>query len=219
MKESTPGSDPVIEQELADGNDYKRYIASYKSEGLKIFGLLAVPSGKIPGNGWPAIIFNHGYIPPEQYVTTQRYEDYVDSFAKEDYIVFKPDYRAHGNSQGNADGNYYSPGYVVHVLNAVSSVKKLPEVNPEKIGMWGHSMGGNITLKNLVISDDIKAAAIWAGVVGFYDDILNNWSRARQWRQSAEHKHQGPHRQNFLDEFGPPAEIRISGTQLTLLPL
>ena len=197
-----PGSEIVIEQELEHGSNYSRYIASYKSEGLKIFGLLTVPDGNPPTGGWSAIIFNHGYIRPDQYVTTQRYVDYVNGFATSGYIVFKPDYRGHGNSEGSATGNYFSPGYAVDILNAVSSIKKFKDVNPEKIGMWGHSMGGNITMRNLVVSDDIKAAVIWAGVIGSYEDILNNWSRASRWRQSAEHRHQGPSRQNFLDEFG-----------------
>ena len=201
-----PGSGIVIEQELADGSNYKRYVASYKSDGLKIFGLLTIPKGEIQGNGWPAIVFNHGYVQPSQYVTTQKYVEYLDGFARNGYVVFKPDYRGHGNSEGTADGNYFSPGYVVDVLNATSSVQKLPDVNPENIGMWGHSMGGNITMKNLVITDDIKAAVIWAGVVGSYDDILNNWSRTGQWRQSGEHKHQGPNRQNFVEEFGTYSE-------------
>jgi dipeptidyl aminopeptidase/acylaminoacyl peptidase len=197
-----PGSEIVIEQELATGSNYKRYIASYKSEGLNIFGLLTIPNGDGPAGGWPAIIFNHGYIQPSQYVTTQKYVEYLDGFARNGYVVFKPDYRGHGNSEGDATGNYFSPGYVVDVLNATSSVQGMSEVNPEKIGMWGHSMGGNITMRNLVISDDIKAAVIWAGTVGSYDDILNNWSRAGRWRRSAEHRHQGPGRQGFIEEYG-----------------
>ena len=207
-----PGSEIVVEQVLTDGSNYKRFIASYKSDGLKIFGLLTVPSDEQPEGGWPAIIFNHGYIQPSQYVTTQKYVEYLNGFARNGYVVFKPDYRGHGNSEGEATGNYFSPGYVLDVLNALASIKQLKDpssdnsqmsiVNPERIGMWGHSMGGNITMKNLVISDDIKAAVIWAGVVGSYEDILNNWSRARQWRQSAEHRHQSPSRQNFLEEFG-----------------
>src|SRR5688500_1578761 len=35
-----PGSDIVIEQTLDPGSNYQRYIASYRSEGLKIYGLL-----------------------------------------------------------------------------------------------------------------------------------------------------------------------------------
>jgi len=53
-----------------------------------------------PATGWPVIIFNHGYIPPTVYRTTERYLAYVDAFARNGYIVFKPDYRAFGSSQG-----------------------------------------------------------------------------------------------------------------------
>src|SRR3989344_5642587 len=57
-----PGSDIVIEQTLDSGSNYKRYIASYKSEGLKIYGLLTIPSGPVPRSpegevGWPVVIF------------------------------------------------------------------------------------------------------------------------------------------------------------------
>jgi len=31
------------------------------------------------------------------------------------------------------------------VLNAVASVKRYPDADPDRIGMWGHSMGGHIT--------------------------------------------------------------------------
>src|SRR5207245_11383084 len=86
-----PGSDLVIEQRLAAGSNYQRYIASYRSDGLKINGLLTIPDGPKPATGWPVVIFNHGYIPPAQYRTTERYVAYVAAFARRAYIVSKPD--------------------------------------------------------------------------------------------------------------------------------
>src|SRR5690242_5574868 len=74
-----PGSNVVIEQTLAPGSNYKRYIASYQSEGLKIYALLTVPAGPKPDTGWPVIIFNHGFIPPKIYRPTERYIAYVDA--------------------------------------------------------------------------------------------------------------------------------------------
>ena len=59
-----PGSDIVIEEELPQGSNYRQYITSYNSEGYKIYGLLTVPETQRPENGYPVIIFNHGYIPP-----------------------------------------------------------------------------------------------------------------------------------------------------------
>lgn len=75
-----PGSDLVIEQTLPAGSNYSRSIVSYQSEGLKIYALLTIPRGEKPTTGWPVIIFNHGYIPPTQYRTTERYLAYTDAF-------------------------------------------------------------------------------------------------------------------------------------------
>jgi dipeptidyl aminopeptidase/acylaminoacyl peptidase len=170
-----PGSDLQIEQTLAPGSNYRRYVASYRSDGLKIFALLTVPNGARPASGWPVIVFNHGYIPPAQYRTTERYVAYVDALARAGYIVFKPDYRGHGNSEGQPTSAYGSPGYTVDVLNAVTTMQRYPTADPARIGMWGHSMGGNLTLRALVIDPRIKVAVIWAGVTASYLDLLENW--------------------------------------------
>ncbi len=140
-----PGSDIILEQALEPGGNYYRYYASYLSEGLKIYGLLTIPFGEMPATGWPAIVFNHGYIPPEVYRTTERYVAYVDWLAQSGYIVFRIDYRGHDRSEGEANGAYGDPGYTVDVLNAVTALKRFPQVDPERIGMWGHSMGGYLT--------------------------------------------------------------------------
>lgn len=201
------GSDITIEETLSPGSNYNRYIASYQSEGNTIFALLTVPNSEKPASGWPVVLFNHGYIPPDQYRTTERYIAYTDAFSRNGYIVLRSDYRGHGNSEGSASGGYGSNAYTIDVLNAVSSIKKYPEADPERIGMWGHSMGGFITLRSMVVNKDIKAGVIWGGVVGSYPDMLSNWHRnnstppplpspiasgARRWRQA------------LVEEYGEP---------------
>jgi dipeptidyl aminopeptidase/acylaminoacyl peptidase len=172
-----PGSELTFEDTLDPGDNYNRHIVSYQSEGNKIYALLTVPWGQVPEGGWPVIIFNHGYIPPDEYRTTERYVDYVDGFARSGYIVFRSDYRGHGQSEGRSGGAYSSPNYTADVLNGLASVKRLPEANPDQIGMWGHSMGGYITLRAMVVSGEIKAGVIWAGVVASYADLFNYWGR------------------------------------------
>jgi pimeloyl-ACP methyl ester carboxylesterase len=129
---------------------------------LKIYGLLTVPDGETPATGWPSIVFIHGYIPPEQYRTTERYIAYVDWLARSDYLVFRIDLRGHDRSEGLASGAYSDPGYLTDVLNAVASLQAYPLADPERIGMWGHSMGGYLTLRAMVISPDVKTGVIWA---------------------------------------------------------
>ncbi|MBN2386464.1 MAG: alpha/beta fold hydrolase [Anaerolineales bacterium] len=172
-----PGSEIVVERELERRGNYRRYYAYYLSEGYKIYGLLTIPNGDPPEGGWPALVFNHGYIAPSIYRTTERYVTYVDRLARSGYVVFRIDYRGHDRSEGEARGAYGDPGYTVDVLNAVASLAQHPAVNPEKIGMWGHSMGGFLTLRAMVISPDIKVGVIWAGVVVSYPEMLYNWTR------------------------------------------
>jgi len=176
-EQSYPGSEIVIEQTLAPGVNYDRYVVSYLSEGLKIYALLTIPRGEKPATGWPIIVFNHGYIPPAQYRTTERYVAYVDGFARNGYIVIRPDYRGHGDSEGEPANAYDTPAYTIDVLNAMASAQRLPEADPNRVGMWGHSMGGTITLRAMVVRDDIKAGVIWAGVVADYPELMERWQR------------------------------------------
>jgi len=171
-----PGSDIVTERKLSAGPSYNRYVVSYQSDGLKLFGLLTIPTGVKPAGGWPVILLNHGYIPPTEYSTDQSYERIVAPLAAAGYIVFKPDYRGHDNSPGIPNQVYVSPDYVTDSLNALASIKKYKDANPDKIGVWGHSMGGNITLHELVLTHDFKVAVIMAGVVGSFNSILDWWA-------------------------------------------
>jgi dipeptidyl aminopeptidase/acylaminoacyl peptidase len=183
------GSNLKIEQTLAPQSNYNRYIASYISDGLKIYGLLTVPKGAVPSGGWPAIIFNHGYITPEKYTSDGNYVAYVDNFSRNGYVVFKPDYRGNGKSEGISGSAYFSKNYDIDDLNALASVAKYKNVNPKKIGVWGHSMGGHITLTDLVISKHIKAAVVWGGVVGDYSDIIYNWQNRVSYKPDIEDLH------------------------------
>jgi dipeptidyl aminopeptidase/acylaminoacyl peptidase len=198
-----PGSDIVIEAVLDPGVNYSRYYVSYLSEGLKIYALMTVPNGEKPPTGWPVVIFNHGFIPPDVYRTTERYIAYVDLIARSGYIVFRSDYRGHDRSEGEPGGAYSNPGYTVDVLNAVGAMKRYPDADPNRIGMWGHSMGGYITLRSMVVTKDIKAGVIWAGVVASYPDLLARWRRGpnaavtptpnpRSWRNTLVRQYGSP---------------------------
>ena len=116
------GSDIKIEQTLSDGSNYKRYIASFMSDGLKEYAYLTVPRTQKPTNGFPVIIFNHGYQIPELYTPEGNYIAYMDALAKQGYIIFKPDYRGNGKSQGSPGSTYFSPNYAIDDLNAISSI-------------------------------------------------------------------------------------------------
>lgn len=206
-----PGSEIAIEETLTPQKTYNRYIASYYSDGLKIYALLLVPGTQKPAGGFPVIVLNHGYIIPGRYTPDGNYVAYSDAFARAGYIVFKPDYRGNGNSEGEPTGAYFSPDYIIDDLNAISSIKKYKDVNPSKIGVWGHSMGGFITLKDIVINTkDIKAAVIWGGVVGTYNDIIYNWQNRVSYKpESLDLRLRNQNRDLLLKTYGTPSENPI----------
>lgn len=221
------GSDFVVEQTLEPGSNYSRSVVSYLSDGLKIYALMTVPFGERPPTGFPVVIFNHGYIPPTEYRTTERYVAYVDAFARSGYIVIKSDYRGHGSSEGAPESAYGSPAYVIDVLNALASARRYPDADPDRIGMWGHSMGGYITIRAMVAQQNIKAGVIWAGVVDSYTDMLTSWFRRGGWRDSMMAEYGSPDANpdfwnaisanSFLHQLSGPVQIH-TGTGDEVVP-
>lgn len=212
-QQAYPGSPLTVEQTLEPGSNYSRTIVSYRSDGYKIYALMTIPHGTKPVSGWPAIIFNHGYVDPAVYRATTRYVAYVDAIARSGYIVFMPDYRGWGTSEGGmvVGGGYGAPDLTVDVLNALALLKAHPDVDVNRIGMWGHSMGGQLTLRAMVVAQDIKAGVVWGSVVAPYPDIIALWNnfgppselnqRDRLWVEDF-----SSWVKDFSDQYGTPEE-------------
>jgi dipeptidyl aminopeptidase/acylaminoacyl peptidase len=117
------------------------------------------------------------------------------------FIVFKIDLRGHGNSEGIASGAYYSADYVIDVLNAYESLKKLKNVDPKRVSLWGHSMAGNIVFRSIVIHPEIPKAVIWSGAVYTYKDMEEYGIQDGSYRPS---QNTNPNRrQKLRDAVGP----------------
>jgi uncharacterized protein len=88
-------------------------------------------------------------------------------------------------------------------MNAVAALKRYKDVNPDKIGMWGHSMGGFLTLRAMVLSGDVKAGVIWAGVVASYPDMLCCWRRTGNFTPSPSSRGYS-WRGGWTEQYGTP---------------
>jgi dipeptidyl aminopeptidase/acylaminoacyl peptidase len=158
-KRTYKGGKVKITDEIPENSDYKGYYISYPSGHLSITGYMYVPKGPGP---FPVVILNHGYYDPELYFTgtgTQREADYL---AREGYLTIAPDFRNYGES--SSGDSLLRIGYMEDVLNLVNSVGTIDKADPTRIGMWGHSMGGGIAIKASVVSNRIKAVALFGSV-------------------------------------------------------
>jgi len=193
-----------------ENSGYTSYIASYSSDGLKVNGLLTEPKGDMPAEGWPAIIFIHGYIVPENYRTTVNYNSYVDYLAKNGFVVYKIDLRGHGESEGEAGGGYYSGDYIIDTLNARAALFGADFVDQAKIGLWGHSMAGNIVFRSLVALQDIRAVVIWAGAVYSYEDMQKYRISDNSYQpppQESERRKKREELRNTHGDFNPTSDF------------
>ncbi|MCR4324341.1 MAG: alpha/beta fold hydrolase [Candidatus Curtissbacteria bacterium] len=189
-------------ERVSENANYISYLTSYESDGLRINAQLTEPKGPRPEGGWPAVIFIHGYIPPGQYQTLTNYSSYVDYLSKNGLAVFKIDLRGHANSEGEPGGAYYSSDYVIDALNAYSALQKAQFVNPDKIGLWGHSMAGNVVFRSLAAKPEIPAVVIWAGAGYTYSDIREFGIDDDSYRPPPSDTERQRRRRELFDTYG-----------------
>jgi len=188
------GGEITVLDTLRQAPAFTTYLISYPADELQVTGFLNVPAGEGP---FPVVILNHGYVNPATYRPGANYvRREADYLAARGYLTAGSDYRGHGNSPGTAAGGHLEPAYVIDVLNLMASVRRLPQADPARIGVWGHSMGGSISERVMVVSPDVRATVIWAGVSA---DAVDAWLYLRDWLRRPE--------EELVRRFGHPDAI------------
>src|SRR3989344_1033007 len=174
------GNSLTLGKVLAGNSAYTRYYSTYNSGRFKISGIMNVPTGKGP---FPVLILNHGHIDTAVYTNGRGLKREQDYLARRGYVVLHPDYRNHADSDKDPDDEYSLRfSYTEDVINAVLAVKNsgFSFVDPERIGMLGHSMGGGIAQNVMVDKPDlVKAFVLFAPVSSQYRDNFEKWVQRR----------------------------------------
>lgn len=205
LRERTYESELASLELLSSNGSYESYLTSYLSDGIRINALVTKPSGVQPTKGYPAVVFIHGYIPPTLYRTQEKYVEYVDYLARNGFVVLKIDLRGHGDSEGQPGGGYYGTDYVVDALNAYAALQSASFVNKNAVGLWGHSMAGNIIMRSIAVRPDIPAAVIWAGAVYSYTDQRKYGINDQSYRPPNITSTQQSRRKELYDKVGSPS--------------
>jgi dipeptidyl aminopeptidase/acylaminoacyl peptidase len=161
----------VIQKTLLEAEYFTRYRIEYPSDGLTITGILQIPtSGEPP---YPVIVMNHGFFSRTVYNSgdgTDRAAEFLNRYG---YLTLSSDYRSWGDSD-TGESLFYS-GLAIDVINLMNAIPSIPQADPKRIGMWGHSMGGGVTLKVLTIDSRVKAAVLYSSVSADFGDIIERW--------------------------------------------
>jgi dipeptidyl aminopeptidase/acylaminoacyl peptidase len=175
FEEDVVGGELERVRDLGGTTAYTRHEVTYRSGDLRISGQLLVPAGQGPH---PAVVLNHGYIDPDVYVNGQGMPREQDYLAREGFVVLHVDYRGHAASDDTDDLDLeLRLGYARDTIAAVKTLRTLDEVDAERIGMLGRSMGGGVTLNALVADPDIvKAAVVHSSVSSRFVDNFRRWT-------------------------------------------
>jgi dipeptidyl aminopeptidase/acylaminoacyl peptidase len=172
-----------VEEVLAVTDAFTRSLITYPSDGLTIYGFMNVPQPVESRGPFPVVIVLHGYISPDVYTTLAYTTRYADALARAGYIAIHPNLRNFPPSDEGPDP--FRVGIAVDVLNLIGLVRQhggkpgpLEQADPQRIGVWGHSMGGGAAIRVITVDSGIKAAVLYAAMSG---DERQNYEKILEW--------------------------------------
>ena len=167
LKERSYGGGVFQNEGVLNGTiGFTRNLFKYRSEGLDLYGFINIPEGDGP---FPIIFLLHGYVDPAEYNTLDYSVRYADALAKSGYMTIHPNLRGYAPSQEGE--NVLGIGDSIDLLNLIALVRQqagsaglLESADSNRIGLWGHSMGGGIVMRALIVDQDIDAGLLYASI-------------------------------------------------------
>jgi fermentation-respiration switch protein FrsA (DUF1100 family) len=126
---------------------------SFASRGLRCRGWLYVPDDLVEDQKAPTIVMAHGFSGVKEMILP----DFAEQFAAAGFVVLVFDYRYFGDSEGEPRCQVFPLEQVEDVRNALTWVSARPEVDPQRIGLWGTSYGGGIVVYTTTFDKRVKA--------------------------------------------------------------
>lgn len=142
----------------------------WTNEGLSLQGWLLTPLNLVEGRNYPMIVQIHGgpaAAATPRFVNGGTTRDLLDA----GYFVFQPNPRgSYGQGAAFAQANHqdFGGGDLRDILSGVAAVLASAPVDAERLGVYGHSYGGFMTMWTVTHSDRFRAAVSGAGIA--------NWS-------------------------------------------
>ena len=139
----------------------------------KVSGLINLP---VKPGIYPVIVMFRGFVPKETYQPGIGTEPSAKVFAQNGFITIAPDFLGYGQSEASSpngfEDRFQTTTTAVTLLSSLNSLNAGLEASYSgkikadltKVGIWGHSNGGQIALSALEISGVTYPTVLWAPV-------------------------------------------------------
>lgn len=198
LKQSNFLASPIILGEsLNQVQNYTSQMYYFKVGDKKVSGLLNVPTGE---GTYPVIIMMRGFVPLEIYATGVGTKRAGEVFAQNGFITLAPDFLGYGESDkptgGSIEERLQTYTTALTLLSSLSNLNSgldasysgKIKADLSKVGIWGHSNGGQIALSVLEITGKNYPTVLWApvskpfpySILYFTDDITDHGKALRK---------------------------------------
>lgn len=158
-------ADQIVLGEITTSNElYEVRLFEYQTDGKKVTGVATIPNDCTAENKCPVIVQFRGYIDQATYKPGDGTKHSAEMLAAAGFISLAPDYLGYGRSDMPSVDIFeerfskYTTG-----LDLLASVGSLPMVDTTRVGVWGHSNGGQVALT--LLTTGIKyPTVLWAPV-------------------------------------------------------
>jgi len=169
---SYTGGRLVLGARLGGTAAYTTWRITWPSQGGTMTGEADIPPGPGP---FPVAVVDHGYIPPALYREGQDSTKYADAYAAAGFLTVAPDYPGYAGSAPPEPDLVPIEAEAVADMDLIGSLPTLPQADPGRVALAGHSNGGGVAELVMVVDPRVRSVVLYAPVS---TDMADN---ARRW--------------------------------------
>lgn len=166
LRAYAPNASITIDKEIKKNDDFTSYLFFLTTtQGKKVSGLMNVPA---TAGAHPIALLIRGFVDPANYTTGTGTQHLGEYLATKGFVTLAPDFLGYGQSD-KPSPDAFEDRFLTYttVIDLLATVKKPINgiaTNPAKIGIWGHSNGGQIALSVAEIMGHQFPTVVWAPV-------------------------------------------------------
>lgn len=174
---------------------------SFDSDGHDLKGWLFLPDAPAERGVWPAVVLANAFCAVKEIYLS----NYGERFAAAGFAALAFDYRNFGASAGEPRCQLFPHEQLDDLRNALTWLRRQPEIDPERIGAWGVSLGGGHVMFLAAFDKRIKAVVAMIPAINQWENFLVAMPREAFF--------------GFLETLSQDRESRYGTDGATYLPL